>query len=64
MFSTRQEGVPVDWSDAPQPVNWPLSSVWWKPSSPRGDLVKAGALILAEIERGDRAVAAGTFEGE
>ncbi|HAS9354567.1 TPA: ead/Ea22-like family protein [Salmonella enterica subsp. enterica serovar Veneziana] len=63
LFSTRQEGVPVDWSDAPQPANWPLSSVWWKPSSPRGDLVKAGALILAEIERGDRAVAAGIFEG-
>lgn len=28
---------------------------WFKPSSPRRDLVKAGALILAEIERMDRA---------
>ncbi|EBB6843688.1 hypothetical protein FR097_10680 [Salmonella enterica] len=64
LFSTRQEGVPVDWSDAPQPANWPLSSVWWKPSSPRGDLVKAGALILAEIERGDRAFATDTCEGK
>lgn len=28
---------------------------WWKPGSPRRDLIKAGALILAEIERLDRA---------
>jgi hypothetical protein len=33
------------------------SSQWWKPHSPRRDLVKAGALILAEIERLDRAAA-------
>lgn len=34
-------------------IKW--SSGWWKPSSRRRDLVKAGALILAEIERLDRA---------
>lgn len=28
--------------------------VWWKPVDPRRALVKAGALILAEIERLDR----------
>ena len=28
---------------------------WWKPTDCRRDLVKAGALILAEIERLDRA---------
>jgi len=33
---------------------WPWSSRWWKPSTPRRDLVKAGALIIAEIERLDR----------
>lgn len=27
---------------------------WWKPADRRRDLVKAGALILAEIERLDR----------
>lgn len=37
------------------PDCWPWASVWWKPSSPRRDLVKACALILAEIERIDRA---------
>ena len=36
---------------------WPFSRVWWKPKSPRADLVRAGALILAEIERLDRAAA-------
>lgn len=33
---------------------WPWSREWWKPSTPRRDLVKAAALILAEIERLDR----------
>ncbi|MGN6451300.1 MAG: hypothetical protein ACTHLK_22450, partial [Brucella intermedia] len=35
---------------------WPWSMSWWKPSNSRRNLVKAGALILAEIERLDRAV--------
>lgn len=35
---------------------WPWSEDWWKPSDPRRNLVKAGALILAEIDRLDRAV--------
>ncbi|AOJ10370.1 hypothetical protein WS71_24490 [Burkholderia mayonis] len=34
---------------------WPWAQEWWKPTTPRRDLVKAGALILAEIERLDRA---------
>ena len=34
---------------------WPWAPVWWKPSNRRHNLVKAGALILAEIERLDRA---------
>ncbi|WP_227835537.1 MULTISPECIES: hypothetical protein [Klebsiella/Raoultella group] len=37
------------------PAHWPWSPDWWKQTSPRRDLVKAGALILAEIERLDRA---------
>ena len=38
------------------PKNWPStwSKNWWKPTERRRDLVKAGALILAEIERLDR----------
>lgn len=33
---------------------WPYSISWWKPTDRRRNLVKAGALILAEIERLDR----------
>lgn len=40
------------------PTEWPWASEWWKPSDRRRDLVKAGALILAEIERLDRAMLA------
>ncbi|MFD1330728.1 hypothetical protein ACFQ4O_01805 [Methylopila musalis] len=39
---------------------WPWDPSWWKPKSPREDLVRAGALILAEIERMDRAASANT----
>lgn len=37
------------------PPMWPWASTWWKPTDHRRNLVKAGALILAEIERLDRA---------
>jgi len=37
------------------PMCWPWAKEWWKPAYPRRNLVKAGALILAEIERLDRA---------
>lgn len=39
-------------------ITWPFDLKWWKPSTdPRRNLVKAGALILAEIERLDREAA-------
>jgi len=34
---------------------WPWDERWWKPKDSRSNLIKAGALILAEIERLDRA---------
>ena len=34
--------------------DWPWGVSWWKPKSPRRDLIRAGALIVAEIERLDR----------
>ncbi|WP_300747472.1 hypothetical protein [Pseudomonas sp.] len=40
--------------DCLRPSYWPWHPRWWKPGSPRRMLVKAGALILAEIERIDR----------
>jgi hypothetical protein len=36
------------------PNEWPWDADWWKPQGFRRDLVRAGALILAEIERFDR----------
>lgn len=33
---------------------WPWNLDWWKPTTYRRNLVKAGALILAEIDRIDR----------
>ncbi|RJX32316.1 MAG: hypothetical protein C4516_04240 [Oxalobacter sp.] len=36
---------------------WPWLREEWNPKDPRRDLVRAGALILAEIERFDRAEA-------
>ena len=41
------------------PAHWPWSPDWWKQSGARCNLVKAGALILAEIERIDRAAGIG-----
>jgi hypothetical protein len=34
---------------------WPWDDKWWKPKDRRQDLVRAAALIVAEIERMDRA---------
>ncbi|EJV7471004.1 ead/Ea22-like family protein [Escherichia coli] len=45
-----------------KPWGWPWDTSWWKPNARRLNLVKAGALILAEIERIDRA--AGIGKGE
>lgn len=43
---------------------WPWSLDCWKPKSRREDLVRAGALILAEIERLDRALVGGQADGK
>jgi len=38
-----------------RPACWPWAAEWWKPLDDRRNLVRAGALVLAEIERLDRA---------
>jgi len=45
---------------------WPSTwdPKWWKRTTPRRDLVKAAALLLAEIERIDRAEAAAQAEAD
>lgn len=44
-------------SEPPSP--WPWDDAFWKPKDERSNLLRAGALILAEIERLDRAKANG-----
>ncbi len=46
------------------PMDWPWSPDWFKPTTRRRDLVKAGALIVAEIERLDRLEAKANEAGE
>ena len=36
------------------PSFWPWSKNWWKPTDRRRDMVKAAALLIAEIDRIDR----------
>ncbi len=45
------------WAPNGRPLAWPVSwsREWWKPKGWRRDLVRAAALIVAEIERRDRA---------
>lgn len=33
------------------PVNWPWAASWWKPTTHRRNLEKAGALIASELDR-------------
>ncbi|MGR6845184.1 hypothetical protein [Acinetobacter baumannii] len=47
--------------DAPE--YWPLDDCYWKPKSPRQDLVRAAALLTAEIDRRDREVKAERKQG-
>lgn len=37
------------------PIEWPWSGEWWKPGDPIRNLVKAGAMLAAEIDRRLRA---------
>ena len=36
------------------PARWPWDDKWWKPKNRRRDLLRAAALLIAEIERLDR----------
>lgn len=44
-----------DYACLPCSFQWPWGRQWWKPKNQRRDLVRAAALIIAEIERLDRA---------
>ena len=46
------------------PDMWPWDQAWWKSTTPRRDLVKAAALIIAEIKKVDRAALNGAAKGD
>ncbi|MFW4994977.1 hypothetical protein ACOAOK_27170 [Pseudomonas aeruginosa] len=59
-YALHAGGIGTDWPDGRQngsALFWPWVKDWWKPTTPRRDLVKACALALAEIERLDRVAA-------
>jgi hypothetical protein len=65
-FYALQCGYPHErthWRRGEAPMYWPWAASWWKPTTKRANLVKAGALILAEIERIDRARASAETGG-
>lgn len=43
--------LPADYARSPMPAEWPWALDWWKPKTQMQDLLRAAALILAEIER-------------
>ncbi len=51
---TYDESDPIRYQEEEAPDFWPWCDDSWKPTSPRQDLVKAAALLIAEIERIDR----------
>ncbi|NIV38138.1 MAG: DUF3850 domain-containing protein [Anaerolineae bacterium] len=59
---TQGHPVAVNWQEGEAPGPWPFEASWFKSKGPRRDLVRAGALIAAEIERLDRASGAASDE--
>ncbi|WP_335955454.1 hypothetical protein, partial [Acinetobacter guillouiae] len=53
-----KETCPETYQDEEAPDLWPWDLDFWKPKNPRRDLVRAAALIIAEIEKIDRSTGA------
>lgn len=59
-YALHAGGIGTDWPTGIRngsALFWPWDEEWWKPKPPRENLVRAGAMIIAEIERLDRAAA-------
>ena len=59
-WPAEETGYGATWGEAIIPADWGPA----KPCERRQELIKAGALILAEIERLDRAAVAASMVGE
>lgn len=57
-YAMSASGTLIVGADTPVILDPPpffgFDAAWWKPKTPREDLVRAGALIAAEIDRLDR----------
>lgn len=51
---TYSESTPEKYQSEEPSEFWPWPDETWKPKSPREDLIRATALLLAELERMDR----------
>lgn len=51
---TFKDSAPETYQSEEAPDLWPWDLDFWKPKTPRKDLVRAAALLLAEIDRMDR----------
>lgn len=52
LLAAENQAIDQIFQPAKEPAFWPWSFTWWKPSpEPIRNLVKAGALIAAEIDR-------------
>lgn len=49
--NAARKDMPLQMRDDGAPMGWPWEAHWWKPKDPHRDLVRAGALCLAERER-------------
>lgn len=54
--AARVPATEKQYQSSPAAPVWPWNEDWWKPKNPRRDLIRAAALIVAEIERLDRMV--------
>lgn len=51
MYMQNATGFLLNYRQDGAPSGWPWDAKWWKPKDPHRDLVRAGALCLAERER-------------
>lgn len=61
-YALQAAGIGTDWPEGVRngsTLFWPWHRDWWKPKDRRHDLIRAGALLVAEIERLDRAALKG-----
>ena len=58
--------ITKSWPDKPikAPKKWPWGKMWWKPKTYRENLVRAGALYMAEADRCTRKAESVTAEIE